>query len=78
LVFGIVFLVALPPTASPRVELHVDLKQRVNAVYHLACLAGTISCTTDAFERFWKASNLKPLNARFALENLRTLAASNL
>ena len=36
------------------VELHVDLKERVNAVYHLACLAGTISCTTEVFERFWK------------------------
>ena len=51
---GVVILVAVRPNAAPRVELHVDLKERVNAVYHLACLAGTISCTRDAFERFWK------------------------
>ena len=51
---GVVILVAVRPSAAPRVELHVDLKERVNAVYHLACLAGTISCTRDAFERFWK------------------------
>src|SRR5207342_1053641 len=25
-----------------------------NAVYHLACLGGSISCSRDIFERFWK------------------------
>jgi hypothetical protein len=54
LLLGVVILVALRPSAAARVELHVDLKERVNAVYHLACLARTIGCTTDAFERFWK------------------------
>jgi hypothetical protein len=54
LVLGVVFLVALRPGAAQRVDLHVDLKQRVNAVYHLACLAGSIACTKDVFERFWK------------------------
>ena len=54
LLLVIVILAALRPSAAARVELHVDLEERVNAVYHLACLAGTIGCTTDAFERFWK------------------------
>ena len=54
LLLGVVILVTLRPSAATRVELHVDLKERVNAVYHLACLARTIACTTDAFERFWK------------------------
>ena len=54
LVLGVVFLVALRPGAAQRVDLHVDLKERVNAVYHLACLAGSIACTKDVFERFWK------------------------
>lgn len=54
LVLGIAFLVALRSSAAPRVELHVDIKERVNAVYHLACLAETISCTTSTFKRFWK------------------------
>jgi hypothetical protein len=53
LVLGVVFLVALRPGAAQRVDLHVDLKERVNAVYHLACLAGSITCTKDVFERFW-------------------------
>ena len=54
LVLGVAFLVALRPGAAQRVDLHVDLKERVNAVYHLACLAGSIACTKDVFERFWK------------------------
>lgn len=54
LVLGVVFLVVLRPGAAQRVDLHVDLKERVNAVYHLACLAGSITCTKDVFERFWK------------------------
>ncbi len=54
LVLAVVSLVALRPGAAQRVDLHVDLKERVNAVYHLACLAGSIACTKDVFERFWK------------------------
>jgi hypothetical protein len=54
LLLGVVILVAPRPSAAARVELRVDLKERVNAVYHLGCLARTIGCTTDAFERFWK------------------------
>ena len=54
LVLGVALLVASRPNAAPRVELHVDLDERVNAVYHLACLARNISCTTDTFESFWK------------------------
>jgi hypothetical protein len=41
------------PVAEDEVRLHVDASLRVNAVYHVACLAGSISCTTDVFERFW-------------------------
>ena len=37
LVLGVVFLVALHPGAAQQVDLHVDPKERVNAVYHLAC-----------------------------------------
>jgi hypothetical protein len=54
LVLGVALLVASRPNAAPRIELHVDLNERVNAVYHLACLARNISCSTDVFERFWK------------------------
>ena len=53
-VLGVALLVASRPNAAPRIELHVDLNERVNAVYHLACLARNISCSTDVFERFWK------------------------
>ena len=54
LVLGVALVVASRPNAAPRIELHVDLNERVNAVYHLACLARNISCSTDVFERFWK------------------------
>ena len=54
LFLGVVFLVAPRPAAAQLVDLRVDLKERVNAVYHLACLAGSITCTKDVFERFWK------------------------
>lgn len=54
LALGVLFLVALRPGAAQRVDLHVDLNERVNAVYHLACLAESIACTKDVFERFWK------------------------
>jgi hypothetical protein len=50
----VVVLVALRPEAAQRIELRVDLSERVNAVYHLACLADSISCTKEVFERFWK------------------------
>ena len=64
LLLWVVILVALRPSAAARVELHVDLKERVNAVYQLACLTGTISCTTDAFERFWKERLDGPMRTR--------------
>jgi hypothetical protein len=53
-VLAVLFFLSFRPEAAQRVDLHVDLKERVNAVYHLACLAGSIACTTEVFERFWK------------------------
>jgi len=35
-------------------RLHVDASLRTNAVYHLACLGGSIGCSRDIFERFWQ------------------------
>ena len=35
-------------------RLHIDASLRTNAIYHLACLGGSISCSRDIFERFWK------------------------
>jgi len=40
-------------TATPTLQLRTDASRRVNAVYHLACLASSISCTRQVFERFW-------------------------
>jgi hypothetical protein len=37
-----------------QLRLHIDSNQRVNAVYHVACLASSIACTKDVFERLWK------------------------
>jgi hypothetical protein len=53
-ILGIAVLVACGREPAPRLDLRVDLSERVNAVYHLACLAESISCTKELFERFWK------------------------
>ena len=48
-------LMAVRPAGAPlEMRLHVDASLRTNAVYHLACLGGSISCSRDIFERFWK------------------------
>ena len=55
-------LLTLLPAASPlaaaqaqRIRVHVNLNARVNAVYHAACLADSIACTREVFDRFWKS-----------------------
>ena len=35
------------------IRLLVDVNERINAVYHVACLASEISCSRARFERFW-------------------------
>jgi len=51
-------LVLLPgacaPAAEPTLHLRAEASRRVNAIYHLACLARSISCTHQVFERFWR------------------------
>jgi hypothetical protein len=48
-------LMAVGPAAAPLdMRLHIDASLRTNAVYHLACLGGSITCSRDIFERFWK------------------------
>jgi hypothetical protein len=47
-------LAATASSAPLDMRLHVDASLRTNAVYHLACLAGSITCSRDIFERFWK------------------------
>jgi len=48
-------LMAVKPAGVPLdMRLHVDASLRTNAVYHLACLSGSISCSRAIFERFWK------------------------
>jgi hypothetical protein len=42
---------AIAPPAS--ITFHCDAAESANAVYHVACLAGQVPCTKDAFERFW-------------------------
>lgn len=41
---------------APALQLRTDASRRVNAVYHLACLARTITCTRQIFERFWQGT----------------------
>src|SRR5690349_23874488 len=56
-VAGALLCIALVPVRSAGapldMRLHVDASLRTNAVYHLACLGGSISCSREIFERFW-------------------------
>src|SRR5688572_5229171 len=64
---------ALPMHAADpeQLRLHVDSVQRVNAVYHVACLAESIACTKDVFERFWKDRLGWTANDQTALDSWR-------
>jgi hypothetical protein len=53
-VLAIQLMAGRPAGAPLDMRLHVDASLRTNAVYHLACLGGSISCSRDIFERFWK------------------------
>jgi hypothetical protein len=45
-------LVAVRLAGAPLdMRLHIDASLRTNAVYHLSCLAGSISCSREIFER---------------------------
>ena len=54
LILFLVFAMPVHAADPEQLRLHIDSAQRVNAVYHLACLAESIACTKDVFERFWK------------------------
>jgi hypothetical protein len=43
---------ATAPSPEP-LRLHLDASRRTNAVYHVACLARSISCSNQIFERLW-------------------------
>ena len=53
-VLAIPLIVVGPAGAPLDMRLHIDASLRTNAVYHLACLGGSISCSRRIFERFWK------------------------
>jgi len=64
------------PIAEDEVRLHVDASLRVNAVYHVACLAGSIACTTEAFERFWATRLNESPEDREVVASWRSLIAA--
>src|SRR6185503_1259122 len=53
-VLAIPLMAARPAGAPLDMRLHIDASLRTNAVYHLACLGRSLSCSRDIFERFWK------------------------
>ncbi|HVQ41230.1 MAG TPA: hypothetical protein VMS54_03450 [Vicinamibacterales bacterium] len=63
------------PIAEDEVRLHVDASLRVNAVYHVACRAGSIACTTEVFERFWTTRLNESPEDREDVARWRTLIA---
>ena len=56
-------------------RLHIDASLPTNAVYHLACLGGSISCSRDIFERFWKDRLHESIDDRQAVAAWQRLLA---
>jgi hypothetical protein len=73
---AIPLMVARPAGAPLDMRLHVDVSLRTNAVYHLACLAGSISCSREIFERFWKDRLHESVDDRQSVAAWRRLLAS--
>src|SRR6188472_3367 len=57
LVLPALLLAVSQPAAAPaqRIRVQVDLNLHLNAVYHVACLAESISCTREVFDQFWRS-----------------------
>jgi hypothetical protein len=69
-------LIAVRPAGAPLdMRLHIDASLRTNAVYHLACLGGSISCSRDIFERFWKDRLHESVDDRQAVTTWQRLLA---
>jgi hypothetical protein len=75
-VLAIPLLVVRPAGAPLDMRLHIDASLRTNAVYHLACLGGSISCSRDIFERFWKDRLRESADDRQTVAAWRRLLAS--
>jgi hypothetical protein len=70
-------LIAVRPAGAPLdMRLHVDASLRTNAVYHLACLGGSISCSREIFERFWKDRLHESVDDRQSVTTWQRLLAS--
>lgn len=70
-------LMAVRAAGAPLdMRLHVDASLRTNAVYHLACLGGSISCSREIFERFWKDRLHESADDRQIVATWRRLLAS--
>lgn len=72
-----ILLMAVRSAGAPLdMQLHIDASLRTNAVYHLACLAGSISCSRDIFERFWKDRLHESIDDRQTVAAWQRLLAS--
>jgi hypothetical protein len=70
-------LMAVRPAGAPLdMRLHIDASLRTNAVCHLACLGGSISCSRDIFERFWKGRLHESVDDRQTVATWQRLLAS--
>jgi hypothetical protein len=68
---------AVRPAGAPLdMRLHIDASLRTNAVYNLACLGGSISCSRDIFERFWKERLHESVDDRQTVAAWQRLLAS--
>jgi hypothetical protein len=51
---GILFCISLQAAAPPvALRFHFETGESATAIYHLACLAGSVPCSKASFETFW-------------------------
>ncbi len=69
------WLLPLSAAAQEPIRLHVNVDNRINAIYYLACLAESIPCTKSVFDRFWEEQMIWTDEDRAALEAWRRAIA---
>jgi hypothetical protein len=74
--FSVLLTVSQAAAPAQAVRVHADLNLRVNAVYHAACLAESIDCTREVFDRFWKSRLVWSEGDQAALDTWRRVMAA--
>ena len=56
--------------------IQVDVRAQANLIYHINCIAGAVSCTSDVFERLWQDELNLNVDDRKRLQEWKSLRES--